>query len=257
VKRNLIIIGDPHAHFERLAEALRLVENVRPRLALLAGDIGEDPPWEPAARLRERSAHDESVRRVIRTVAAALDCPVIFVPGNHDLESAPHDCGGVNCDGEPVEQAGLRVAGLGGAGPDRFGFAYEWGERQAEDRLRRFDGETDGAIDVLLCHAPPAASELDRIHDGRHVGSAAVRRAIGRLRPRLFVCGHIHEAWGVQRIDGVFCINAGALGEPYGQPIVWNVEWGECGPTRIESLRRAANAEVARRSWGSSAEGGP
>ena len=49
-----------------------------------------------------------------------LVAPFFYVPGNHDLPSL--DLPG-NIDGTVVELDGLRVGGLGGAGPARFGFA--------------------------------------------------------------------------------------------------------------------------------------
>jgi Icc-related predicted phosphoesterase len=50
---------------------------------------------------------------------------------------------------------------------------------------------------VLICHAPPLNSSLDRIRDGLHGGSRSVRDFIEKHQPRDFFCGHIHEAEGV------------------------------------------------------------
>ena len=61
-----------------------------------------------------------------------------------------------------------------------------------------------------------------------------MRRWIARARPRLFVCGHIHESPGIERLDEVPCVNVGALGEPFGQEIAWIVEWN-AGPTSIRA----------------------
>jgi len=165
-----------------------------------------------------------------------------FVPGNHDLADPVAGLDAVNCDGRVVEIAGLLVAGLGGAGPARFGFPYEWDETQAERALEALV-PADGRLDLALCHTPPAGTDLDRTRRGQHVGSRAVRSWIAAARPALFVCGHIHEAWGVERIDGVPCLNAGALGEPCGQEIGWIVEWSDGGPTAIRSFRGAEGTE--------------
>jgi Icc-related predicted phosphoesterase len=50
---------------------------------------------------------------------------------------------------------------------------------------------------VLVCHAPPHGTELDRIRPGLHAGSTAVRDFIQKYQPGYFFCGHIHEAEGV------------------------------------------------------------
>ena len=244
----IAILGDIHGEQERLAETLCLLSEARSELVLLVGDIGLDPPWHSPARETERGLHDESVRGVLARVRAALKCPVVFVPGNHDLPDPEHDVDGLNVDRRVVHVAGLRLAGFGGAGPTRFGFPYEWTEPEAQAALERLLFARDDRIDVLLCHGAPRDSKLDRTRDGRHVGSDAIRSWISRTRPRMFVCGHIHEAWGVERLDGVPCVNAGALGNPYGQEIAWVVDW-DAAPTRIESIQRRDGGSIARRAW--------
>jgi len=216
----IAIIGDIHGYHERLDETLRLLAERPVELTLLTGDVGLDPPR--FGRDSRRSAHDESVRHTVARIGETLGSPVVFVPGNHDMRDPPSDIAH-NVDGTTLEVAGLRIAGLGGSGPAQFGFPYEWTEREVIPVLARFTAP----LDILLCHTPPANSQLDKTSSGSHVGSTAVARAIARLQPRLFVCGHIHEAFGTQTIDGVSCLNAGALGEPFGQVLGWIVDWDD------------------------------
>lgn len=230
LRKKIVLLGDVHDHGPRLRRALETLSGETWDLALQVGDVGVDPPWLSPSRERDRAEHDASVRRVLASLREAAGCPVVFVPGNHDLPSPPSDAPALNADGRVVEVDGLRVGGLGGSGPHRHGFPYEWSESDASRALDRLG---QGRVDILLCHAPPARTSLDRMHDGEHVGSSAVRRAIASLRPALFVCGHIHEAWGVEETEGVPCVNAGALGEPFGQAIVWTVQWND-GPVSID-----------------------
>jgi Icc-related predicted phosphoesterase len=243
--RRLLVLGDVHHHRERLERALDLVADDRFDVALLTGDVAIDPPWTEPERTEHRETHDASLRWVLERVRSTVDGPVVFVPGNHDMPVPPGEIVGVNADRQLVQADGLRVAGFGGAGPGRFGFAYEWSERQAARVLEAAFGPNPDPVDLFLCHTPPADTTLDRTAKGRHVGSRTVRRWIGRLRPGLFVCGHIHEAWGIERVDGHTCLNAGALGEPFGRLILWIVEWDD-GPTRIDCLRQEEGADVVR-----------
>jgi Icc-related predicted phosphoesterase len=243
----IVLIGDVHDEIGRLGRTLALVRERRLDLALLAGDIGLDPPWNRALRRTRRAEHDESVRRVVSLVRSACGCPVVFVPGNHDLDDPPEDVPGLNVDRRIVEVGGLRIAGFGGAGPTPFGFPYEWSEDEAAAALERLLAD-ETTVDVFLSHAPPSNTDLDRTARGACVGSPAVKRWIACSRPRLFVCGHIHEAWGVEWLDGVPCVNAGALGPPRGRDLVWIVEWAD-GPERIRSFCRDAAGRVERRSW--------
>jgi hypothetical protein len=49
---------------------------------------------------------------------------------------------------------------------------------------------------VLVIHAPPRNTKLDRAAEGQHFGSQAVRDFIEQAQPAYFYCGHIHEAAG-------------------------------------------------------------
>lgn len=209
----LAVIGDAHAHLGRLARVLARIDQVGVAGVLLVGDLGSGDVG--LARLRTPEGDARYVASVIRVLEAvrALGVPVLWVPGNHDLPdlgrgATPGDPLWGNVDGGVAQVGALRVAGLGGAGPARFGFCYEWTE---EEVGRRVIPEAD----VLLCHCPPARTPLDLTRRGEHVGSEALRaRALGW--DGVLVCGHIHEAGGVARLGDCLCLNAGGLGRPYG-----------------------------------------
>ena len=253
--QRIVLVGDVHGDRARLERSLALLGDSRADLLLLTGDVGVDPPWHRAQRITHRAEHDASVAAILACAAELCRSPVVFVPGNHDLPDPPPHPQAVNADGRVVEVAGLSIAGFGGAGPTTFGFAYEWTEEEGERRLQEsFAGIA--SPDILLSHNPPAGTALDRTERGPNVGSPAVKRAIAGLRPALFVCGHIHEAWGVEWLDGVPCVNAGGLGEPYGREIVWSVDW-DAGPATLRSLVRGADGRPRERVWsaGQSAAG--
>ncbi len=248
VALEIVVVGDVHGEEERLGRTLDLARGARPALAVLVGDVGIDPPWGDE-RLSGRAPHDASVVRVLGAVHDALRAPVAFVPGNHDLRDPPEHTSAVNCDQRRCTMAGLSIVGLGGAGPTKFGFAYEWLEKEAALALRPLLVADAPPIDLFVTHTPPRSTALDRTHRGLHVGSRAVRSWIARARPKLVLCGHIHEAWGATILDGVRCVNAGALGVPYAQEIVWRVAWDESGPAAVRSVRRAEDGTVEERIW--------
>jgi Icc-related predicted phosphoesterase len=64
---------------------------------------------------------------------------------------------------------------------------------------------------LMICHTPPYDTKLDRLLDGRPVGSPAVRAFIEARRPDLAVVGHIHEGRGVDEVGATRVLNAGAL----------------------------------------------
>jgi Icc-related predicted phosphoesterase len=78
---------------------------------------------------------------------------------------------------------------------------------------------------VLLTHGPPAGI-LDTTLGGQQVGCADLREAVLKIRPKLHVFGHIHEAYGIQEQDGIRFINASSCNlryQPVQPPIVVEV----------------------------------
>jgi Icc-related predicted phosphoesterase len=123
---------------------------------------------------------------------------VYVLPGNHESERdiaefcARH--GFMNFHEAKVEVSGVRFAGLGYSTPTPFDTPGEWSETEMASRLEQF---AEWKPQVLVCHAPPNDTALDRIKPGLHGGSRAVREFIEKYQPGHFFCGHIHEAEGV------------------------------------------------------------
>ncbi len=64
---------------------------------------------------------------------------------------------------------------------------------------------------ILVAHVPPFNTKVDRIHNGKHVGSTAIRSIIEQYRPDLCITGHIHEGKGCDYIHTTPIYNPGML----------------------------------------------
>jgi Icc-related predicted phosphoesterase len=104
---------------------------------------------------------------------------------------------------------GLTFFGLGGGVPiTPFGaWSYDLSEDEASDLLEACPPDC-----VLVTHSPPKGA-VDLSSSGQGLGSAAVREAVLRVRPRLVVCGHIHGSGGQRGAIGPTpVVNAGPAG---------------------------------------------
>jgi Icc-related predicted phosphoesterase len=142
-------------------------------LVLAAGDL----PWD-----------------YLEGVAATVDAPAAFVPGNHDpavSRTSTGPRGFVNVDERIVTVGGLRVAGLGGCVRYNGGM-HQYTQEQYERRARTMLGHArdDSPVDVLLTHAPPLG--LGDGDDPSHLGIAALHGVLETLRPTWHLHGHIH-----------------------------------------------------------------
>jgi Icc-related predicted phosphoesterase len=120
------------------------------------------------------------------------------LPGNHeseqDIAAFCNRYGFVNFHGGTIEVAGVHFAGLGYSSPTPFQTPGEYTEQELAIRLEKFAGLKPL---VLICHAPPLGTALDRVREGLHAGSNAVLEFIEKHQPEHVFCGHIHEAEGV------------------------------------------------------------
>jgi hypothetical protein len=136
------------------------------------------------------------------------------MPGNHeseqDIASFCTRFGFANFHGSSLTIGGTHVAGLGYSSPTPFNTPGEYTEEKLASRLATF---ADLKPLVLICHAPPLNSTLDRVHEGLHAGSRAIAEFIAKYQPRDFLCGHIHEAEGlVEQIGATRAMNVGKRG---------------------------------------------
>jgi len=119
------------------------------------------------------------------------------LPGNHESEAHIagfcEQFGFHDFHGQHIQIGKWSVAGLGYSNPTPFDTPGEYSEQELAARLEKFS-----ALDplILICHAPPKSTKLDRVREGQHFGSQAVRDFIDRYQPHYFYCGHIHEAAG-------------------------------------------------------------
>jgi uncharacterized protein len=139
---------------------------------------------------------------------------VYVLPGNHEsVDQIAGMCarhGFHNFHERHFQVGGWHVAGLGYSSPTPFQTPGEYSEPQIAERLERF-----AALDplVLVCHAPPEGTALDRIRGGVHGGSRAIREFLVKYQPARFFCGHIHEAEGVEiHIGRTLARNVGKRG---------------------------------------------
>ena len=161
-----------------------------------------------AAALIERSAEADlvigagdfaSVHEGLETTIdalAAITTPTVLVPGNNETEAALREAAAgwyaaSVLHGDSAEIGGVAVFGLGAGIPiTPWDWSFDLDERAAAATL----GDLGGA-ELLVVHSPPRG-HCDVAGSGRHLGSTAIAEAIEAHRPRLAVCGHIHESWG-------------------------------------------------------------
>lgn len=134
----------------------------------------------------------------------------VVVAGNHDFlfEREPDVARALLGDVHYLCDDGVTVGGSRFWGSPWQPVFFDWafnlprGAALAE-KWALIPSETD----VLVTHGPPGGI-LDRTVHGQGVGCDDLTAALARIRPRLHVFGHIHEAYGRLERGGTEYVNA-------------------------------------------------
>lgn len=189
----ILAISDPHGDYSKIKKIIEKAGNFD--LVAIVGDITNFGP-------------DEKVNEL----AEMFDKPVLAIPGNCDQRSilkALDASKAINLHGKAEQIGNIRFIGLGGSNPTPFNTPFELSEEEIESALEGMvcsaeNSEECGTI-VLLTHAPPHGAR-DELPFG-HVGSKAIQEFLDRVD--LIVCGHIHEAKGMEKVGKTVVVNPG------------------------------------------------
>jgi Icc-related predicted phosphoesterase len=197
----IMAISDIH---NRLDYSELAVEELKSAdLVLIAGDI-------------THFGNNEEAKQVIENITTHND-HVFAVPGNCDRSGVVEELinGNMNLHGASVVVNDIMLLGMGGCGKTPFHTPQEYSEKDMAKILQRFHRLPAISKYILVTHAPPHRTKLDRVFLGFHAGSKAVRGFIENFQPNLAICGHIHEAWGSDRIGETVIINPGPFPKHY------------------------------------------
>ena len=147
-----------------------------------------------------------------------VQASVFFVPGNCDAPGlAGERTETAECiHGKCKRVDGVNFLGVGGSSPSPFNTPFELTEIEIARVLEQgFNDCHTGSKTVLVTHSPPRNTKVDLTFTAEHVGSSSVRSFIENTKPVLTICGHIHEASGIDRIDNSIIVNPGPAAHGY------------------------------------------
>ena len=181
--------ADIHAKPSRLATLRDRLEQSAADVFVAAGDIFH-------------YTADPAVARAL----GALPAAVIAVKGNTDPKAAMRlldRAANVCCLHEKaLRVGGTQFVGLGGTLPLPFRSLLAW----RENSLTAAVSDLIGPATILVAHPPPFGVR-DRVLNRFSAGSRALRTLVMARRPRVVVCGHVHEQAGYDTLGDTLVVN--------------------------------------------------
>jgi Icc-related predicted phosphoesterase len=200
----ILALSDIHSDLERVRKLSKRMGELKPDIILIGGDIATI--GEPS-EMQGRIAKD-----VLDTLYTGKR--ILAITGNHDSESVIKELEtkGAELHNKTVNIDGVGFIGFRGPNTESLGGLYVINYDPVGEKIKDLR-ECDKKI--LLSHAPPHGTDLDKTIMGAHLGSEFVKDLIYDEQPDLVICGHIHEGRGVEKLGKTTIVNTGALCEGY------------------------------------------
>lgn len=103
-------------------------------------------------------------------------------------------------------------------------FNWAFNRRRGKEISRHWQKIPDDT-DIILTHGP-VNGILDSVVNNTNAGCMDLLQTVEKIKPKVHVCGHIHEGYGVIKKNGTTFINASVLNESYelvNKPIVFDL----------------------------------
>ncbi len=132
---------------------------------------------------------------------------VYVIPGNHESDRMFKEvlADYPNCIN--FNHQAFRIGNYVFLGYGEGGFSLQ--DQEFRKISREWYGKYKDDKIILVTHGPPFGTDADLLEDN-HVGNKDFRKFIERIKPKLVVCGHIHETSGANsKIGKTPVINPG------------------------------------------------
>jgi Icc-related predicted phosphoesterase len=174
----ILAVADIHGAQYRLNLVLKNIERYSPDFVVICGDITQFGPGELAKNLLNQ-----------------ISVETLAIPGNidtADVNKGIDDSKAINILMKRVVKKGIPFVGISGTISKQLKIIDE----------KKLLDETS----VLVSHEPPYGAQ-DKIFLGMHTGSKELKEIVEKYKPRLLLCGHIHEDPGFTKIGQTAVVN--------------------------------------------------
>lgn len=201
---NILCVADIHNKWNRFNQIEKELQ--QSDLLIICGDISNFVPFLPQ---RPGKKLEQLSRKTKRLLA---------VFGNHDrpgivqyLENNKYTLHGI---GLIIDEIGF--FGVGGSCPSILKFPGELQDDITSSMLiKSYESVMKAKTKVMITHCPPFGTAVDFAFNKKHIGSKVVRDFIEKEQPDVCLCGHVHEAFGQDKIGKTLIINPGPLKKGY------------------------------------------
>lgn len=154
----------------------------------------------------------------------------IFIAGNHDFyfeKAKKADIEKLIPRGVTyLNDSGVTIHGINIWGSPVTPWFFDWAfNRKRGAAIAKHWALIPPGTDLLITHGPPYGI-LDVVVNEQHAGCKDLLKKVLEIKPKAFICGHIHESYGTVTKHGIKFMNACNLNylyEPTNKPLVFEL----------------------------------
>ncbi|PLS19622.1 hypothetical protein CVD28_04175 [Bacillus sp. M6-12] len=198
-------VADIHGNMRIYKQIVEIVKQQEVDVLILPGDLYPKPDnvtFETYKAIQEGSASD------ISALLKELSIPIYYVLGNDDWVDTGILCG-ENLHGRIVEYQGIHFTGFEYVKNSPFHTNRELSEdnlkKKFKEQVQRLDLNNKEPL-IIVGHTP-LFEKQDKVMGGKCVGSRKLRMEVEKLNPLIYLCGHIHEAFGENQLNDTYIFN--------------------------------------------------
>jgi len=174
----ILALADIHGSQFRLNIVLKNIELYTPDLVIICGDITQFGPGELA-----------------KTLLDQIPVETFAITGNIDTSDVAEgidNSKATNIEFKKIVKNKIPFVGISGVDIREF---------KTFEEKKLLDDKS-----ILISHVPPYGAQ-DKVFLGMHGGSKELSEIIDKYKPRLVLCGHIHEDPGISKIGITTVVN--------------------------------------------------
>ena len=183
---------DTHGEEKIINKILSQIKKESPNIIICAGDISD---------------LSKNLKKLILKFKET-NTPFLIIPGNHETPKEIREICEKTSFAIPLHKSAYTVG-------DYIFFGYGTGgfdktNKNFEKIIPKFKERINNKKVILVTHAPPYKTNLDKLDQIGHQGSLSIRKLIETIHPIVHICGHLHEnAGNIDKINNTLILNPG------------------------------------------------
>jgi Icc-related predicted phosphoesterase len=174
----ILAVADFHGSQYRLNIVLENIKKYSPELVIVCGDITQFGPGEVAINFLNQ-----------------IPVETFAVTGNIDTPDV----------GNAIDKSKARNISLKKVEKNKISFVGVDGDNISQSDFQIIEKLLDEKS-ILVSHVPPHGIQ-DKVFIGMHAGNKELRKLVDKHKPRLVICGHIHEDPGFTKTKNMVVVN--------------------------------------------------